>query len=128
MFEAFEQKLPSFIKMFYPVMVKYFVNAMLCIGVIERRLDSNQVNWAEVSSSLFRDVYIFKEDLVLSNISVENLGPGSNILSVVDPYHLPIEFSLSYFPDKLLVPTPNTKCIFHKGDYDNIIAHLDSIS
>ncbi|KAL4712072.1 hypothetical protein ACJJTC_005308 [Scirpophaga incertulas] len=66
------------------------------IRVIERRLDSNQVNWAEVSSSLFRDVYILKEGII-SRINC-------------------------------LLPTPNTKFIFHKADYDNIIAHLDSIS
>lgn len=66
-------------------------------------------------------------DLILSNVAVSNSNVVNNPLSVVDPLHPPLHFTMSFVSDKSLIPNDNSHFCFHKADYENIVSNLREI-
>ncbi|VVC94349.1 unnamed protein product [Leptidea sinapis] len=65
-------------------------------------------------------------DLVFCNKTILELSPSPQTLSVIDPAHPPLNFSLPFRSYSKLDHNNNIKLQFHKADYDNIIKELNS--
>lgn len=64
-------------------------------------------------------------DLVLSNINIARLTVSCNPLSMVDPAHPPLEFSIPFHPVDTLPLNNNIRFCFFKADYVRIVKDLN---
>ncbi|VVC87838.1 unnamed protein product [Leptidea sinapis] len=98
-----------------------------CFSQNNITLRSKKSNCNCVSSEHIRDIIREElQNLVFCNKTILELSPSPQPLSVVDPAHHPLNFSLPFRSYSKLDHNNNIKLKFHEADYDNIIKELNS--
>lgn len=66
-------------------------------------------------------------DLLLTNVRVTDLLENKSPLSIIDPLHPPLQFSISLSPSIHLPANNNVRLCFHKANYEKIISELNKV-